>query len=133
MISGNPTATQILAAAGAGPTAASPLLFWGGLAGIALGAVLGMFPLWKSATLSPDSIERRTYWTGCGIGLSLFFLSQLPDWRLGLFLAGAFGAMVLALALRWTNHIKIAGRVIAMPSRMGPDRPPALAQQDDLE
>jgi hypothetical protein len=59
----------------------STIVFWTGFSIIAFGAIGGMFPLWKSATLSPDSIQRRVYWAGCGAGVLVLFLAQLPDLR----------------------------------------------------
>jgi hypothetical protein len=56
-------------------------LLYAGMTAIALGGLGGMFPLWKSRRLSPTSIERRVYWTGCIAGSVLLFVSQLPDWR----------------------------------------------------
>ncbi|MCX2934959.1 hypothetical protein ORI20_32375 [Mycobacterium sp. CVI_P3] len=98
-----------------------------GLAAIIAGGILGMFPLWKSATLSPDSIERRVYWTGCAIGSVLLFFSQFPDWRQGLFFSIGAAVALLAIAFQWTNHIKINGRIYsAFNNNRRPDRPPAL-------
>ncbi len=103
-----------------------------GLAAIIAGGILSMFPLWKSATLSPDSIERRVYWTGCAIGTPLLFLSQFPDWPRGLFFACGAAVALLAIAFQWTNHIKINGRIYsAFNNNRRPDRPPALADEDD--
>ena len=83
-----------------------------------------MFPLWKSATLSPDSIECRVDWTGCAIGTPLLFLSQFPDWPRGLFFAGGAAVALLAIAFQWTNHIKINGRIYsAFNNNRRPDRP----------
>lgn len=42
----------------------SSVFFWAGIALMGLGTLAGSFPLWKSATLSPDSIQRRVYWVG---------------------------------------------------------------------
>ncbi|WP_445167171.1 hypothetical protein ACTXG7_25685 [Mycolicibacterium sp. Dal123E01] len=103
-----------------------------GLAAIIAGGILSMFPLWKSATLSPDSIERRVYWTGCAVGTPLLFLSQLPAWPQGLFFAIGTAVALLAIAFQWTNHIKINGRIYSVfNNNRRPDRPPALAPVDD--
>ena len=91
-----------------------------------------MFPLWKSANLSPDAIERRVYWTGSSIGAALLFVSRFPDWRQGLFVSVAAAVALLAIAFNWTNHIKINGRIYsAFNNNRRPDRPPALAPVDD--
>jgi len=103
-----------------------------GLAAIVAGGILSMFPLWKSATLSPDSIERRVYWAGCAIGAPLMFFSQFPNWPRGLFLSVGTAVALLAIAFNWTNHIKISGRVYsAFNNNRRPDRPPALAPDDE--
>ena len=103
-----------------------------GLAVVLAGGVFSMFPLWKSATLSPDSIERRTYWTGLIVGLVLMFIACIPDWKLATISVVVVGLGFLSAALKWTNHVKINGRVYAMNSSNGkPDRPPALAKDDE--
>ncbi|CAN5859671.1 hypothetical protein BH09ACT7_BH09ACT7_19710 [soil metagenome] len=105
--------------------------FWIGLAIIAFGMVGSMFPLWKSATLSPDSIRRRVYWTGCVVGVPLLFVGQLPDWRSATFLAVGICLGVVVIAFNWTSHIKIGGRIYAaFTSSRAPDRPPALRADD---
>ncbi|WP_141564385.1 hypothetical protein [Mycolicibacterium palauense] len=109
----------------------SKVLFWLGISAIGLATLSGWFPLWKSATLSPDTVQRITYWTGCGLGLVLLFLSQAPDWRSGAFLSVAFGLGLVGVAFNWTNHIKIRGRIFAAFANLRePDRPPALNQSD---
>lgn len=92
------------------------------------GGLLSMFPLWKSATLSPESIMRRVYWTTAAVGLPLVFCSQLPYWAPASLLTILTAMGWLALALR-AGHIKIDGQVYAMHTR--PDRPPALRDEDD--
>lgn len=108
------------------------ILGYAGLAAIAGGLTLSMFPLWKSATLSPDSIERRVWWTGCVTGTILLGLSQLPDWRSALFVSIGLALALLAVALFWTNFVKINGRIFAaFHLQRRPDRPPALRRSDD--
>lgn len=102
-------------------------LFYAGLAAIILGGVFGMFPLWQSHTLSPASIQRRFYWAGTIGGPVLMFVSQLPDWRSGLLIAGASLLVVVLLAYRFTSHIKVGGRIYEFMRDPGrPDPPPAL-------
>ncbi len=98
---------------------------------VALGAaaIFSSFPLWKSATLSPDSIQRRVWWTCCAIATVSAFIWQLPRWGTGLFAAVLLALALVAVAGRWTTFIKINGRVYAASPR--PDRPPALASADD--
>ncbi|CAJ1509010.1 hypothetical protein [[Mycobacterium] burgundiense] len=105
----------------------SAVLGYLGIAALVLGGVLSTFPLWKSATLSPDSIERRVYWTSTTLAILLFFLSALPNWRAGLFVSVAAASVVVAVALRWTNHVKVGGRIYGTRRNRGADRPPALA------
>ena len=110
----------------------SRVLFYAGLAAIALGTLLGMFPLWRSATLSPASIQRRFYWTGSIVGPLLMFVSQLPDWRSGLFVALASLAVLVLVAYRFTSHLKLGGRIYEyMRDPRRPDPPPARASADD--
>lgn len=110
----------------------SRVLFYAGLAAVVVGGLLGMFPLWKSRSLSPASIQRRCYWTGCLGGPLLMFVSQLPDWRSGLFVALASLFVVVVTAYRFTSHLKIGGRVYEfMRDSRRPDPPPALARTDD--
>jgi hypothetical protein len=109
----------------------SDVVFWSGITIIALATVGSMFALWKSATLSPDSIERRVYWTGCAIGAALLFASQLPDWKSATILAVAMGLGVVVVALKWTNHMKLGGRIYSVfSSNRRSDRPPALRDDD---
>lgn len=101
------------------------------LGALGCAAILSGFPLWKSATLSPDSIKRRVWWTCCLVAVGSLFLSQWPAWG-----RGFFGSIMLALALiavagRWTTFIKINGRIYSASSR--PDRPPALENPDHAE
>lgn len=86
-------------------------LFYAGLAAIGLGTVLGMLPLWKSATLSQASLQRRCYWTGSFVGAALLFIAVLPDWTSAIFVAAAVLAVVVVVAYRFTSHIKLGGRV----------------------
>ncbi|GFG52712.1 hypothetical protein MAGR_41530 [Mycolicibacterium agri] len=86
-------------------------LFYAGLAAIVLGTVLGMFPRWKSATLSPASIQRRCYWTGSFVGALLLFIAVLPDWKSAVFVAAAVLAVLVVVAYRFTSHIKLGGKV----------------------
>lgn len=96
---------------------------------ILLGVVGGWFPLWKSARLSPDSIQRRVFWSCCTAAVLLCFLGALPDWRSSLFVSGCTAVAMTAIAFYWTNHLKIGGRVYAaFPSNRRPDRPPALSK-----
>ena len=103
-----------------------------GLVALAAGVILSMFPLWKSATLSPDSIERRVYWTGTTIAVLLFSLSALPNWRTGLFVFFGGSLAILAISFMATKHIKINGRISARSATLRtPDRPPALTRDSD--
>lgn len=99
------------------------------LAALAAAAVFSSFPLWKSATLSPDSIERRAWWTCCAVATVLVLLSQLPAWGRGLALSVVTAVVLVIIAGRWTTFIKINGRIYSASIR--PDRPPALAPVDD--
>lgn len=108
------------------------VVFWIGIAVIAAATICSMFPLWRSATLSPDSIERRVYWMGSTLGVLMLFLSQLPDWRSACILTVAIGLGLVAIAFNWTNHIKIGGRIYAaFNNSRKPDRPPALRSDDN--
>lgn len=100
-----------------------------GIGVMLLGGLFGMFPLWKSARLSPDSIQRRSYWTGCIIAAVLFFVSTLPDWEEGLLVSIAMAVAMFTVALMWTKHVKINGRIIS--GSREPDRPPALRDGPD--
>jgi hypothetical protein len=103
------------------------VLGYAGLALIVLGGLFGMFPLWRSPTLSPASIRRRSYWAGCIAGVVLLFVSQLPDWRSGAFGALAAAFVLVLMAYRFTSHIRLGGRVYQyMRDPRRPDPPPAL-------
>jgi hypothetical protein len=94
-----------------------------------LGLVGGWFPLWKSARLSPDSIQRRVYWTCTAAAAVLCLLAELPDWRAALFVSIGVTLALFAVALNWTSHVKIGGRIYAMfPNLRRPDRRPALSK-----
>jgi hypothetical protein len=95
---------------------------------LAVGTVTSLVPFWKSATLSPDAIKRRCYWTGSVATVVLIFLSAWPGWQEGLFVAISMGLCLVAIAFRYTGHIKIRGRIYGLPQYRGPDRPPALAR-----
>ncbi len=107
------------------------LFGWTALIALAAGTLLSMFPLWKSAKLSPDSIQRRVWWTGCAVTTVSLFCSQLPYWQGGLFVAVMTVLVLFAVAGFWTNFIKINGRVYGAFSHNRPDRPPALAPPVD--
>ncbi|MET0900704.1 MAG: hypothetical protein ABWY45_22550 [Mycobacterium sp.] len=101
------------------------------LTALVIGAVGGSVPLWKSATLSPDSVERLVYWSCSAVVVVLGSVSQLPYWQ-GAFFVGGCSAIALAgIAFYWTNHVKIGGRVYAaFEHNRRPDRPPALSSED---
>jgi len=104
------------------------VLVWLAFGAVAIGALGSIFAPWKSRTLSPDSIERRFYWTGCAVGCVLLFCSQLPNVPRGLFGATAAALGLIAIAFLRSNHIKIGGRTYAAFKFLrGPDRPPAGA------
>ena len=108
----------------------SNLIFIIGLATMVLGVVGGMFPLWKSATLSPASIQRRVYWTGCFIGVALMFLSQVPQFRIAILIGLAMTFGVVAIAFGNTSHIKVGGKIFAAYRTLRkPDPPPALQRR----
>lgn len=103
---------------------------WVAIAVLALGAVGGSTPLWKSSTLSPDSIQRRVYWSCSALVVVLGFVSQVPYWQGGMFVGGGSALALTCIAFYWTNHIKIGGRVYAaFPHLRRPDRPPALSDE----
>ncbi|WP_197382896.1 hypothetical protein [Mycolicibacterium mengxianglii] len=106
-------------------------LFWAGVAMIVLATLGGWFPVWKSAELSPDSIKRRVYWVASAVASVMFFLSQLPDWRSGLFLGVGSAIALVVIAFNWTGHVKIRGRVFGAFLNPPPDRPPVL-RRDEL-
>lgn len=104
-------------------------LMWVGLSLMVLSALCGWFPLWKSETLSPESIKRRVFWSGMAVSLVLFFLALLPDLRASMIGTVGMALGILAIAFRWTGHIKIRGRIYtADPSLRRPDSPPALTR-----
>ncbi|BBZ79337.1 hypothetical protein MANY_46740 [Mycolicibacterium anyangense] len=62
------------------------------------------------------------------------FLSQLPNWRGGLFVAIMASVTLCGIAFFWTNRIKIHGRIYAaFAINRRADRPPALADDQDAE
>jgi hypothetical protein len=110
----------------------SRIVFYAGLGAIVGGALLGMFPLWKSRTLSPASIQRRCYWTGAIGGPLLMFVSQFPDWKSGLFVALASLFVLVLTAWRFTSHLKVGGRIYAASAyHRKPDPPPALRSDSE--
>ena len=103
---------------------ANPLV-WPAVLALIVGAIGGSTPLWKSRRLSPDSIQRRTYWLCCALVVVFGFASQLPNISGGLFVAATSALVLVGIAVYWTNHLKINGRVYAASSRnRRPDRPP---------
>jgi hypothetical protein len=105
----------------------SKILSISGLTLMVLGVVGGFFPLWKSRALSPASIQRRVYWTACSIGISLMFLSQVPQLRSAITIALAMAFGVLVIAFGNTSHIKVGGKIYAAYRTLRtPDPPPAL-------
>jgi len=66
---------------------ADPLV-WLAVLALIVGAIGGSTPLWKSTRLSPDSIQRRTYWLCCVLVVVFGFASQLPNIPGALFVAG---------------------------------------------
>jgi hypothetical protein len=106
------------------------VVFYAGLVAIVLGTLAGMFPLWKSQRLSPASIERRCYWTGCLSGAVLLFVGVLPDWRSALFVSICAVLVIVVVAFRFSTHIMVRGRVYAfMHDSRQPDPPPALRSE----
>lgn len=98
------------------------LAIFGGI----LTGLFGMIPLWNSAVLSPDSIMRRSYWTGSGL-MVLAVLLMPSDWP-----GRIFGAVIVSLALALMavrgRHIKIRGRIITSAlDTPRPDRSPELS------
>lgn len=103
------------------------------LIALATGTIFSMFPLWRSATLSPDSIKRRVWWTCCGITIVSLFCSQLPYWQGGVFVSALTGLALFTIAGFWTNFIKINGRVYGAFTQDRPDRPPVLARDEESD
>ncbi|MGB3483797.1 MAG: hypothetical protein WBB07_16480 [Mycobacterium sp.] len=115
--------------AASGVTSAS-VWFWFGVVGLVVGVIGSLFPMWKSAKVSPDSLMRRSYWFGSAVFVVCIFLTQVPNWKNATFGACAFGLSLLSIAFFRSSHIKIGGRIIAaLPSYRRPDRPPALSEQ----
>jgi hypothetical protein len=105
-------------------------MVWTAIMLMGLATLFGWFPLWKSSTLSPDSIQRRAFWTGMGASVPLIFIALLPDLRGALFVATISVLVIVSVALRWTRHVKVRGTVYsADPDRRRPDRPPALSDK----
>ena len=106
---------------------ATDIFFWTAMAFMGLALIAGWFPLWKSARLSPDSIQRRGYWACTVTCVFLLFISQVTDWKAATIVSSAISLGMIGVALRWTRHVKIRGRVYAAdPGMRRPDRPPAL-------
>jgi hypothetical protein len=107
-------------------TTTSKVLFWCAMAALAIGVLGGIFPPWKSAKLSPASIRRRFYWTGCATATMLLFVAVLPDWRSATFVALACGVLFVGVAFFRTSHLKIGDRIWAGYDFLRrPDPPPA--------
>lgn len=68
---------------------------------------------WKSRRLSPASIKRRIFWTGCALSVALLFIAGLPDWRSSIFMALVVSFAIAAIAFLRTSHINIDGRIYA--------------------
>ena len=101
-------------------------------ASFVVGIAGSVFPILKSRKLSPASIQRRFYWTGCSSALALLFLAGLDRWPSNLFLIFVCGTVVIAIAFFRTSHIKIDGRIWAAYSVLRrPDPPPAAQQHHD--
>lgn len=97
-----------------------------------LGIAGSVCPIVKSRTLSPSSIQRRSYWIGCTSALILLFLASLDRWPSNLFLISICAAMAVAIAYFRTSHIKINGQIWAAYSALRrPDPPPALQRRQD--
>jgi hypothetical protein len=105
------------------------VFFWFAMTMMGLAVVTGWFPLWKSTRLSPDSIQRRSYWTCTALCVLGLFLSQVPDWKAAAVLSLGIAFGMTAVALRWTRHVIVRGRIYAVHSdQRGPDRPPVLSE-----
>ncbi|MCX2934958.1 hypothetical protein ORI20_32370 [Mycobacterium sp. CVI_P3] len=108
------------------------LLMWLAFGAIAIGVIGSTRAPFKSRTMSPDSIERWFYWTGCVVACVLVFVSQWPNVSRGLFGGVGGGIALVAIAFLRTNHLKIGGRIYAaFDIFRHPDRPPALAPEDE--
>jgi uncharacterized membrane protein YoaK (UPF0700 family) len=95
-----------------------------------IGIAGSVFPVFKSRKLSPASIQRRFYWTGCASALTLLFLASLDRWPSNLFLIFICAAVAIAIAFFRTSHIKIDGRIYGAYSVLRqPDPPPALQER----
>lgn len=104
------------------------------LAALCAAAVFSSFPLWRSATLSPDAIQRRVWWTCCAVATVSLFLSQVPEWGRAFFVSVMAGMTLVAIAGFRTNFLKINGRIYAaFHLNRRPDRPPALHAGDESE
>lgn len=102
------------------------------IASIVVAIAASWFPFWKSATLSPASIQRRVYWSCTGATALLAFCAALPDWPEGLFVAGAMTMFLVVTAFAYSPMIKIGGKTFAFREYdREPDPPPALAEDDD--
>ena len=102
--------------------------FWIGAAGLVIGVIGSLIPMWKSAVLSPDSIMRRFYWAGAIFFTVCIFVSQVPDWKDATFGSALFGLGLVVIAFFRSSHIKVGNTIYAAwPSYRRPDRPPALS------
>ncbi|BBZ35470.1 hypothetical protein [Mycolicibacterium confluentis] len=97
---------------------------------LVIATLTGIFPLWRSRSLSPDVIMRRTYWVCTVLTMLFAFLAVWPEWPAGLFASSAIGLTLVVFAGRYTRHIKIRGKVYGMPGTNVPDRPPSRAPKD---
>ena len=96
----------------------------------AAGIAGSVFPIVKSRTLSPASIQRRSYWIGCTAALILLFAASFDRWPSNLFLITVCATLAVAIAFFRTSHIKINGRIWAAYSVLRrEDPPPALRER----
>jgi hypothetical protein len=100
------------------------------LVGLVLAGPLSLFPLWRSATLSPDSMKRRIFWTGTAIASVSMFPAVWPNWKLGVATSILVALAMTSIAARFTRHIKIRGKVYGVQHNDGPDRRPSRAPKD---
>ena len=108
----------------------TPNLMWDlAILCVVIAGLSGLFPFWRSRALSPDVIMRRTYWSSTVLAMVFAILAVWPNWPAGLFASSAMGLALVAIAGRYTRHIRIRGRVYGMPGSNVPDRPPARAPQ----